>query len=255
MHIDGTSFSIGDDESSKKGKGRAKKSPWLSIAEEVKEAIVTAGGKVEFASGEDKDNLGSLGAVKWTRVCDKRWNMETERFDPLMPGKEITVEEDSRLIFMLVHFFSCVRDEELTDVYRTGIEISQHVADKTLLKHLRTIKSSIPPLVSLYIIIHGLEAIFSALKNNANAEHAHQVRLATNGEDEGYKEKKVGIGEDQPGRNEIELELLRVEAALRCFYIYTEKEAEAVQWLLNISMDVGAKPYQFVSHSVCSERY
>lgn len=44
----------------------------------------------------------------------------------------------------------------------------------------------------------------------------------------------------------MELELLRVEAALRCFYIYTEKETEAVQWLVNISMDVGAKPYQFV---------
>ena len=70
--------------------------------------------------------------------------------------------------------------------------------------------------------------------------------METDGDDAGYKEKKVGIGENQPGKNEIELELLRVEAALRCFYIYTEKEAEAVQWLVNISIDVGAKPYQYV---------
>lgn len=103
VHVDGTSFAIGDEnESTAKGKGRQKKSAWLGIAEEVKEAIQTAGGKVEFASGEEKHNLDSVGAVRWTRVCNKRWNMETERFDPLLPGKEITVEEDSRLIFMLV---------------------------------------------------------------------------------------------------------------------------------------------------------
>lgn len=74
---------------------------WIQIVKELAPKLQEHNCAVE-APEEPRRDVLSEGAVRWTRVCDRKWNDERREFEPLGAGNEIVVEEDTRLIFMYV---------------------------------------------------------------------------------------------------------------------------------------------------------
>lgn len=72
---------------------------WIEIGEKLSDELETFGCDVELPESPWQD-LGCEGALRWTRLCDKKWNDEKREFDPLGEGCEIVVEEDTRVVFM-----------------------------------------------------------------------------------------------------------------------------------------------------------
>jgi hypothetical protein len=52
--------------------------------------------------GERKFDMNSEGVVRWTRVCDRRWDSDNKCFNRLPEGETVVAEESSRLVFMYV---------------------------------------------------------------------------------------------------------------------------------------------------------
>ncbi|GAA5858470.1 hypothetical protein JCM8547_007321 [Rhodosporidiobolus lusitaniae] len=251
VHISGKAFAGSDEEDSddsdgmyavpsaakKKGKGKKKKpSAWLEISEGLKERLKLYTCDVELPEVPRRD-VACEGALRWTRLCDRKWDEGRKMFLPLADGEKIVVEEDSRLIFLTAH------------------DLSHHVASGTLSTHIASIQSHLPPHVNLFILLYGLNTLFRDLERVRRENYRAQVRAA-NGEDEpagggggGKKGKPAGIGENQPSVAELELELMRVQIKSRCKIVSVDKVAEAVDWLEQITFDVGQKPYQRLKHS------
>lgn len=97
---------------SKSKKKSNKPSPWLAITTSLSGRLeILSTTEANKESGEyvcrtllpEKPRLDVLdceGVIRWTRVCTKKWNVQKGIFEPLASGKEILVEEDSRLVFM-----------------------------------------------------------------------------------------------------------------------------------------------------------
>jgi len=82
---------------------KAKPSVWPEIAAGLSARMGPYSCRVEVGAEQGRKqghDLRSEGAVRWTRVCDRRWDDGRAEFVPLGQGNEVVVEEDSRLIFM-----------------------------------------------------------------------------------------------------------------------------------------------------------
>lgn len=85
-----------------KGKKKRVKSPWPSIVDALKGRLKENECPVEEEKN-GKEDAGSEGTIRWTRLCDRRWDDVEGCFEPLGEGREILVEEDTRIIFLYVH--------------------------------------------------------------------------------------------------------------------------------------------------------
>lgn len=95
-----------------------------------------------------------------------------------------------------------------------------HIEDGTLLSHMYTVTALFPSQSSLIMMIYGLESHFSEIQASSDEKHA------------------------------ILLMIERAQVDTKCFVIRVEKVGDAVDWLEQLSMDVGAKHYQ-LSLSPC----
>ncbi|GAA5891312.1 hypothetical protein JCM6882_004653 [Rhodosporidiobolus microsporus] len=244
VHISGTAFSSSfaaeDDTAAAssartkgKGKSKDKPSPWVEISSALSERLRLYDCDVvcpEVVLDSARD-LGSEGALRWTRVCDRMWSEERRMFLPLGDGEKIVVEEDSRLVFLTAH------------------DLSHHVAARTLSAHISSLQSRLPPHVNLFVLLYGLNTLFRDLERARQEAYRNSLR------DEGAAGagaravKPPGIGENQPGKDELELELMRVQVESRCMIVSVDKASEAVDWLEQLTFDVGQKPYQRLKHS------
>ncbi|GAA5936921.1 hypothetical protein JCM1841_001407 [Sporobolomyces salmonicolor] len=247
VHISGSAFAPPADDDSdgaedggaggaarKKGrdKKRDKTSRWLEIARKLKERLGQYCCEVECPEVPRRD-MGCEGAIRWTRVCDRVWDDGKNMYLPLRDGERIVVEEDSRLIFLTAH------------------DLSLHIANQTLQSHIASLQAQLPTHINLFILLFGLNSLFRDMERARQAEYRVQVRAAT-GDGETVQAAKVkppGIGETQPSKDELELELMRVQVKSRCMIVSVDKVDEAVDWLEQISFDVGQKPYQRHKHS------
>ncbi|GAA5821202.1 hypothetical protein JCM11251_004511 [Rhodosporidiobolus azoricus] len=235
VHISGTAFSssfAAEDEgapSRSKGKGKDKPSPWIEISADLRERLKLYDCDVVCPEVLDPDrDLGCEGALRWTRVCDRMWSEERRMFLPLADGERIVVEEDSRLIFL------------------TATDLSHHIASRTLSSHIASIQSRLPPHVNLFILLYGLNTLFRDLERARQEAYRNSVREDGGA---GARTKLPGIGEGQPSKDDLELELMRVQVESRCMIVSVDKPAEAVDWLEQLTFDVGQKPYQRLKHS------
>ncbi|GAA6000387.1 hypothetical protein JCM10207_007991 [Rhodosporidiobolus poonsookiae] len=253
VHISGTAFAALDDEdgggesddsneemyaprTSKntgkgKNKGKDKPSPWLEICASLRERLKLYDCDVECPEVPRRD-LGCEGTVRWTRVCDRKWSEERKMYLPLPDGERIVVEEDSRLVFL------------------TALDLSHHVASRTLSTHIRTLQSRLPPHVNLFLLLYGMADLARDLERARQEAYRASIRAAE-GEAMGGKGRKkaAGIGENQPSKDELEMELMRVQMQSRCMIVSVNGPAEAVDWLEQLTFDVGQKPYQRLKHS------
>ncbi|GAA5976601.1 hypothetical protein JCM10908_005562 [Rhodotorula pacifica] len=248
MHISGKAFrqhAESDDEAEeeagrkKRGGGKAsarKPSPWLEISREVQKRLKEYNCDVECPDvATTARALDCEGAVRWTRVCDRMWSEERKMYIPLVGDERIVVEEDSRLIFL------------------SALDLSQHVADSTLSTYITTIQSRLPPHVNLFIMLYGLNALARDLERARQEAYRNSIRAAGGGDEAGAGGNKAvklpGIGERQPSKDDLELALIRLQMQTRCMLVSVDKVADAVDWLEQITFDVGQKPYQRLKHS------
>jgi hypothetical protein len=227
LHISGYAFAGSDDEDSdedmyaapsaaskkkSKGKGKKKPSPWLEISKDLRERLKLYDCDVECPEQPRKD-VGCEGALRWTRVCDRMWVEGKKMFLPLAGREKIVVEEDTRLIFLcvLLSFFPSALLLTFFTSRRTAHDLSHHVALNTLSSHIASIQSRIPSHVNLFILLYGLPSLFRELERAKQEAYRNSVRAAA-GEDEAgrtAKGKLPGIGENQPSKDDLELELMR----------------------------------------------
>ncbi|GAA6044134.1 hypothetical protein JCM8097_004728 [Rhodosporidiobolus ruineniae] len=210
-----------------KGKKKEKPSPWLEITALLRDRLRLYDCDVECPETPRQD-LGCEGALRWTRRCDRMWSEERRMFIPLREGERITVEEDSRLVFLTAH------------------DLSHHVASLTLSTHIATLQSRLPPHVNLFVLLFGLPSLFRDLERERQEKYRNEIRAEGDGGGGGPAVKKVkraGIGENQPSKDELELELMRVQVKSRCMIVSVDKVPEAVDWLEQLTFDVGQKPY------------
>ncbi|GAA5932463.1 uncharacterized protein JCM15063_001232 [Sporobolomyces koalae] len=207
----------------KKGK-KETPSPWLEISQEIEERMKFHNCRVERPESTRQD-VGSEGAIRWTRICKTKWDDERNMFLPLPDGKTIIVEEDSRLVLL------------------TALELSGHIARNTLTTHIANIQSQMPQHVNLFVLVFGVNALFRDLERVRQAEYRAGLRVQA-GETPGPAIKPAGIGPGQPNRDEIELALMRMQVASRCMIINVETVEQAVDWIEQLTLDIGQKPYQ-----------
>ncbi|GAA6049782.1 hypothetical protein JCM3770_002158 [Rhodotorula araucariae] len=245
MHISGRAFAApallsdsDDDEASGAGRKRARKrapakpSAWVAISREVRERLRLYACDVECPE-VPRAGVCALedvveGAVRWTRVCDRVWSEERRMFLPLQDGEQIVVEEDSRLVFL------------------TALELSTHVANGTLSAHIAALQARLAPHVNLFVLVYGLATLFRDMERARQEAYRNSVRADGAGE---RAVKPAGIGANQPGKDDLELELMRVQIQSRCMIVSVDKVSEAVDWLEQLTFDVGQKPYQRLKHS------
>ncbi|TKA57454.1 hypothetical protein B0A53_00683 [Rhodotorula sp. CCFEE 5036] len=246
MHISGTAFhppdqaaedaDVADEAGAGKKRGKrtaaTKPSPWLEISREIQTRLKVYDCDVECSPAPSA--LDCEGAVRWTRVCDRMWSEERKMYIPLVGDERIVVEEDSRLIFL------------------SALDLSQHVADSTLSNYVTTLQSrSLPPHVNLFIMLYGLGTLARDLERARQEAYRNSIRAA--GVDDQAATKAVkklpGIGERQPSKDDLELALIRLQMQTRCMLVSVDKVSEAVDWLEQITFDVGQKPYQRLKHS------
>lgn len=113
VHVSGSAYR-GDDEPTtsddddddlyatapkKKRKTKKKASKWVEICYVIGLELAQEACEVE-APEKPRQDLGCEGAIRWTRLCDKKWDDDQKMFLPLAGFDEVIVEEDSRLIFM-----------------------------------------------------------------------------------------------------------------------------------------------------------
>lgn len=235
VHLSGTAFrsedSGGDTDSDedsdamyetpaerkRRKKAKQKKaSSWVEIGGLLRERMSEHGCQVETPEVPRQD-VGCEGAMRWTRWCDKKWNDERREFEPLGAGSEIVVEEDSRLVFMCVvsrfpPMLTTVADVDSISS-RTALELSKHVANRTLERHISSVLAAIPSHVHLFLMHYGLKTLCREITNSEQAAYREQARANLNGgsaaDAPAPKPKAVGIGPKQPGKEALEYELMK----------------------------------------------
>lgn len=235
VHISGTAFASPEDESSgddsddlygdggrkkksKTARKKSKPSPWLEITRDVQERLKQYDCDVECPEAPRQD-LGCEGAVRWTRLCDRMWSEERKMYVPLKDKERIVVEEDSRMIFLCVpRLCNLCGDADASSRRRTALDLSRHVANSTLSSHISTIQSRLPPHVNLFIMLYGVNTLYRDMERARQEAYRNSIRAGNaDGADPPPKGvKPAGIGENQPSRDELELELMRcVEQSLK----------------------------------------
>lgn len=103
LHLAGTGLrEPAEDDSTSGRNGRAKKKPsaWREIVAKLEKKMEDC--ECGFAISDDVAQDVAEGSLRWTRLCDRRWEQSRNEYVPLGPGNDITVEEDTRLVFMCV---------------------------------------------------------------------------------------------------------------------------------------------------------
>ncbi|SCZ98871.1 BZ3500_MvSof-1268-A1-R1_Chr3-1g05676 [Microbotryum saponariae] len=226
----------------KKGK-KSEQPQWMNIAKLLQTRMDPQGCVVESPETPRRD-IGCEGAIRWTRWCDRRWNMEKSIFEPLGEGNELVVEEDSRLIYISCLLFECVPS--------SALQLSTQIANKTLLRNLQKIQERIGAHSQIILMHYGLNSLYREMENAKQAAYREDTRLRLDNVPLAGPSapRSVGIGEKQPEKEVIQMELLRVQSQSRCFMIAVNSVEEAVDWIEQLTYDVSQKPYQYVCYRI-----
>lgn len=92
----------------------------------------------------------------------------------------------------------------------TAHDLSTHVANKTLSAHIASLQSALPPHSNLFILLYGLVSLFRDLERVRQEAYRNSIRAGgADGAEAAKAAKPAGIGERQPSKDELELELMR----------------------------------------------
>jgi hypothetical protein len=88
---------------------------------------------------------------------------------------------------------------------RTALELSWLIAKDELQTHIATVQTLLPPHVHLFLMVSGLGALFAKMRSAKNKQYKNGVL----GDDDVPAPTNVGIGEGQPDKDRIEIQLVK----------------------------------------------
>ncbi|OAV97086.1 hypothetical protein PTTG_09456 [Puccinia triticina 1-1 BBBD Race 1] len=213
---------------------KSKLHPFAKACEVLEQRIASTEGCVMNPPGEIDDESSELqGVVRWVRTATKEWDEERGIFIPLGVGQSKETSEPTVLVVW------------------TGKEVDEVIASGTdqLMKKAQVIKSHYPQ-DQLFIVISGLETILRAERRNEDAMITNEARerlAAQRNEPPPCAPKtksKSGSALPRNSRDKILKELEVMKLVTKAFVIRVEEKNEFANWLWEMTMEIGVRPYK-----------
>ncbi|POV97827.1 hypothetical protein PSHT_14367 [Puccinia striiformis] len=212
---------------------KSKMHPFAKACEVLEERIASTEGCAMNPPGEiDDENSEPKGVVRWVRTATKEWDEDRGIFIPLGSGNSKETSEPTVLVVW------------------TGKEVDEVIASGAdqLMKKAQAIKSHYPQ-DQLFIVISGLETILRAEKRNEDTMITNEARerLAiqrneSNPSTINRTKSKTNLFKNSRDKILKELEVLKI--ITKAFVIRVEDKNEFANWLWEMTMEIGVRPYK-----------
>lgn len=169
--------------------------------------------------------------INWKRHVRKDWDA-TNRYWRPREERDWTVEEEPTILLYL----SVDDVERAVEAGKLGRAGS---GEGTLVDIVGKARAAHAADYQVFLMIQNLSGKERAKRSADNADWQD----AANG-GAGTGRKKKGKYNANVSMEDIEMELCRVMLAERCFIIRPEKWDEAVDWLVELTKDIGYRPYK-----------
>lgn len=171
--------------------------------------------------------------INWKRNVRKDWDVANRYWRP-REQKDWTIEEEPTVLLYLT-VEDVERAVEASKLHRAGS------GEGTLVDIVGKVRVAHAPDYQVFLLIQNLGDKARAKRSADNADWEEAATGATAG-----ARKKKGKFNASVSMEDIEMELCRVMLSERCFIIRPEKWDEAVDWLVELTKDIGYRPYKYV---------
>ncbi|PLW17046.1 hypothetical protein PCANC_11864 [Puccinia coronata f. sp. avenae] len=211
---------------------KSKLHPMTKACEVLEQRIASTEGCMMKQPVEIDDEASEpKGVVRWVRTSTKEWDEDRGIFIPLGVGVTKDTSEPTVLVVW------------------TGKEVDEVIAagNGQLTKKVQAIKSSFPD-DQLFIVIYGLETILRAERRMEDARVSQDARakLAAQRNEPmpGPSRSKKNSSLPHNGRDAILRELEMMKILTKAFVIRVEDKNEFANWLWEMTMEIGVRPYK-----------
>ncbi|KAA1097416.1 hypothetical protein PGT21_006037 [Puccinia graminis f. sp. tritici] len=212
---------------------KSKLHPFAKACEVLEERISSTEGCMMRPPGEiDDEDSEPKGVVRWVRTATKEWDEERGIFVPFGLGKTVETSEPTVLVVW------------------TGKDVDEVIASGSdqLMKKAQAIKAHYPQ-DQLFIVISGLETILKAERRNEDSRIMNEARVrlaAQRNEPPPCPSKSKSSGSTMPrnSRDKILKELEVMKIVTKAFVIRVEEKNEFANWLWEMTMEIGVRPYK-----------
>ena len=170
--------------------------------------------------------------INWKRKVTKDWDSSMRYWRPRHTKDHTIEEEPTILLYLSVQ--DVERAVEAAKLNRAG------TGEGTLVDIVGKARAAHASDYQVFLLIQNLNDKAKAKKTSDNANWQAEAR----GGVAAAARKKKGKYNPDVSMEDIEMELCRVMLAERCFIIRPEKWDEAVDWLVELTKDIGYRPYK-----------
>ncbi|MBW0479608.1 hypothetical protein O181_019323 [Austropuccinia psidii MF-1] len=224
-----------------KSLSKSKLHPLVKACEILEERIrTTEGCKMNLPGQFDDGLVEPKGLVRWIRTSNKEWDEGRELFIPLESGRTIETQEPTVVAVW--------GGQEVSEMVQAG--------SNELIKRVQSIQSYHQD-DQIFVIIFGLEAIFKSERRSKERRLRDEIRkeLLDRNLESHPAEISARQSVNQPSlnnhnesgerrREEILKELEKVKILCKCFIIRVEDRKEFGNWLWEMTMEIGVRPYK-----------
>ncbi|MCJ1314043.1 hypothetical protein MMC25_007723 [Agyrium rufum] len=174
-------------------------------------------------------NSSIPGIVKWRRKMTAKYNEALDYWEP----KPVTVEDEK-------HVACIIQSRELVEL---TIEKAAGLDD--LFVQIKTCFAG----CQIILLIEGLESLLKKWKNSANRAYQAGVRNgsqsqnAANSGASGSRKKKPD-GQLHIDEEAVEMALIKLQTAQKCYVHHTSSTADTAQWIANYTQHISTVPYR-----------
>jgi hypothetical protein len=171
--------------------------------------------------------------VNWKRKVTKDWDAAKRYWRPRKVGEDTIEEEPTILLYLSVN--------DIERAVEAGKQNRSGSGEGTLVDVVGKARAAHAPDYQVFLLIQNLNDKAKAKKSSDNANWQAEAR---GGAAAANAKKKKGKYNQDISMEDIEMELCRVMLAERCFIIRPDKWDEAVDWLVELTKDIGYRPYK-----------
>ena len=156
-------------------------------------------------------SMKSPWTVLWKRNCKKTWDVDKQTFVPTLQ--------------------SYMYEENIVVKLLPARSLVSMIKSSCLMNDVKVLRASHPDKRVLYLVF-GLPSYYQRLKSEINRSF------------QGKSQQIV----TEPGRPEIEMELLRLQCSRLCHVMTLEKDESVEEWLLSYSREIAIGPHEKVRY-------
>lgn len=184
----------------------------------------------------DEELQASFAGLSTLRVIRKsRATLDPVRrtFVPLPPG-EVNHEEEKSVFVVVTH-----------------VKLLEMVESKTLLRTMRAFRECMGyETHQIVLLTYGLETHFRARSQASNREYTERIRNNLNPTaDLPRRRTAAQARQTHVTREELDMELVRLRIAERCYVTKMDKEYDLLPWMMSMIRDIAIRPYKYVQAS------